>query len=191
MVQFWQADGTQGTVIEAAQQTIGAIAWSPTGDWLATSGYPTVKLWHRDGKPGPVLKGHTSGVAAVAWSPDGHLLASGSGDTTVRLWNSDGTPRAVLRGHLGTVTALTWAGDGKLVSGDAGGTVRMWNVETGQAEWTAVCLKDNRHVTFSPTGEILYGHPKVIEEDLIYLLEPPGGPIELLKPSEFHKRAGK
>jgi WD40 repeat protein len=98
----------------------------------------------------------------------------------------------LLRGHFGGVKALTWAPDGKrLASGDVGGMVRVWNVETGTVEWSAIRLRGDRSVVFSPTGEILYGHPKVIEEDLIYLLEPPGGPIELLKPSEFNKRAGR
>ena len=44
--------------------------------------------------------------------------------------------------------------------------------------------------TFSPTGEILNGHPKV-EAEQVYLVEPPDGPSGLLKPSEFRKRAGR
>jgi hypothetical protein len=75
-----------------------------------------------------------------------------------------------------------------LVSGDDGGMVRMWNAETGTAEWTAICLRENRSVTFSPVGEIIYGHPNVIEEELVYMIEKPDGSTELLKPSEFQKR---
>jgi len=52
-------------------------------------------------------------------------------------------------------------------------------------------LKDGRSVTFSATGEIVHGHPKVIEEELVYLLEQPDGTSELLKPSEFAQRTGR
>ncbi|HPM80247.1 MAG TPA: hypothetical protein PLF81_06080 [Candidatus Anammoximicrobium sp.] len=46
-------------------------------------------------------------------------------------------------------------------------------------------------MTFSATGEIVHGHPKVIEEELVYLLEQPDGTSELLKPSEFAQRTGR
>ena len=31
----------------------------------------------------------------------------------------------------------------------------------------------------------------LIEEELVYLVEPPDGALEILKPSEFQKRAGR
>ena len=61
----------------------------------------------------------------------------------------------------------------------------MWDTETGQAVWTAICLRDERHVTFGPTGEILHGHPRVIEDELVYLIAKADGSSEILKPSEF------
>jgi WD40 repeat protein len=192
-VRFWEVSGTAGDVIEVAKgrAQFQSICWSPNGELLATGGSWGVELWQRDGKPGRSLNGPIENTPAVAWSPDSRCLASGHESGKVLLWRPDATSGSVLRGHMGLVNALAWPGNGRLISGDLGGTLRMWNVETGTTEWTAICLKENRHVTFSPTGEILHGHPKVIEEELVYLVEPPDGPIELLKPSEFKKRAGR
>jgi hypothetical protein len=46
--------------------------------------------------------------------------------------------------------------------------------------WVALNLPDDKAVTSSPTGEILYGDPKVVEEELIYLVENDQGTIDML-----------
>ena len=192
MIRFWGVDGSPGTVMDTGNWVVFSLAWNPSGEYLAAGTSGNVGLWQRDGKPGPKLRGAVRAGFATAWSPDGSLFASGSDDTTIRLWQADGTSGRVLRGHLGTVNAVTWAPDGKrLASGDVGGMIRVWNVETGTVERSAIRLRGGKSVVFSAAGDILYGHPKVIEEELIYLVEPPDGPIELLKPSEFKKRAGR
>jgi len=195
-LRFWSSDGTAGNAFGNSKEGywLSSVSWSPNGEWLATGG-DDVKLWHADGRPGPVLKyrwGQSEDTDEVSWSPDGRLLASAGHDATVGVWQSDGTRRLVLCGHRGAVRALTWAdGGNRLLSGDDGGMVRMWNVEDGTTVWTAICLKENRHVTFSPIGEILHGHPKVIEDELVYLVEQPNRALEILKPSEFKQRAGR
>lgn len=49
-------------------------------------------------------------------------------------------------------------------------------------------LPDDKAVTFSPTGEILHGDPKVVEEELIYLVENEQGTIDMVSPAEFQER---
>lgn len=74
------------------QGTIGRIAWSPRGRFIASpSEDQTIRIWDaNDGKCVVVLEGHEGFVNCVAWSKDGLSLVSGSADHTVRLWNSKG-----------------------------------------------------------------------------------------------------
>ena len=68
------------------QGTIGRIAWSPCGRFIASpSTDQTIRIWDaNNGKCLKVLNGHTAEVITAAWSPDGLSIASASRDTTVR-----------------------------------------------------------------------------------------------------------
>ncbi len=92
-----------------SQDTILDVAWSPTGDRIA-SGHLSgrVRVWSQEG----VLLGewlaHTDRVSAVAFSPNGHHLASGSWDATVHFWDLDVLDRPVpdLTAELFSAAAL-------------------------------------------------------------------------------------
>ncbi|WP_190137935.1 WD40 repeat domain-containing protein [Streptomyces longispororuber] len=116
-----------------------AVAYSPTGDTLATGGAGgTVRLW--DGATGRAradLTGHGGEVYSVAFSPDGRTLAVGGG-ARVRLWEvATGTVRTTLTGRGDTAATLAFSPDGKtLATGGDDGTVRLWNTVTGKARAT-------------------------------------------------------
>jgi len=69
---------------------VGALAFSPCGEWIVSGSYDTmVKLWNsQTGAPGISLDGHVSGVRCVTYSPKGHQIAAGSEDGTIRIWDS-------------------------------------------------------------------------------------------------------
>ena len=130
------------------------------------------------------------GVSAVAWSPDSAWIASARSDGTVRLWQADGTPGPVLEGNGYVAQCLTWSPNGEWIAGGStSNTILLWDIDTGEPKLAALLLNDGKSVTFSPDGmKILHGDPKVIEEELVYLVQrEPAKPIELLKPSEFRK----
>jgi WD40 repeat protein len=157
---WWPAGGVPLT---GRTGHVVAVAFSPDGHLLATTGYDKkVRLWNPNtGTPiGGPLTGHTDKVTAVAFSPDGRLLATTGFDQTVRLWNAtNGTPMGEpLTGHTAMVRAVAFSPDGHLLA-TAGldQTVRLWDPITRMP----ICGPLTGHtdmvtaVAFSPDGRLL------------------------------------
>ena len=88
-------------VLRGHKGDVKGIAWSPTGDRLATASLDrTARIWDAEsGATLAVLEGHRSGVRTVAWKGDGSLLATGGEDGSVRLAQSDWSRVLTLAGE--------------------------------------------------------------------------------------------
>src|SRR3989442_1032635 len=100
----------------------------------------TLRVW---GVPAgkPLAQARTdSDINAVTWFNNSAQIASGGADKRVRIWRFDAdkpelTPVKELTGHEGPVTALDTvpSSNEQIVSGSEDGSVRIWNVATGQS----------------------------------------------------------
>ena len=155
----------------------GNIVFSPDGTRFAVGS--SIGIWMYDAHTGEELAlftGHTETIWAVAFSPDGKMLASGATrkprwwreDSEIFLWDADTGE------HLATfkrppeiaseweaidqldITSLAFSPDGKmLASAGSEGTIRLWDIETGQYR---TILKEHAtisSVVFSPDGKTL------------------------------------
>lgn len=131
-------DGWEFTlVLEGQEHEIKSVAFSPSGQYLATcSRDKSVWIWEDVGgdedddewETVAVLNEHEGDVKCVAWCPDVPGRRSGSGrhysldvlastsyDNTIRIWREDGDGEwvcvAVLEGHEGTVWGVQWEAD--------------------------------------------------------------------------------
>ena len=116
------------------------VAWSPAGDWLASTGEDgVIMLWHAlSGEDVLSYSGHSGKVKAIVWSPTGERLASAGEDGTVHVWDAvSGACLVAYSRHQSTVNALAWSPNGGyLASASDDGTVQVWNATTSEHIYT-------------------------------------------------------
>jgi len=105
---------------------------------------------------------HGYPVTDLLYTPDGKYIIS-SGGTELKIWNSTtGELLKTLTGHNGVIADISCSPDSKfIVSGSNDGTVKCWNIETG--EWTNIPISKNKEdklgyitaVEYSPSGKYI------------------------------------
>jgi WD40 repeat protein len=149
--------------LPAHQPQAIAVAFSPDGNWLATSGANSfVSL--RDPTSGAikrVLTGHPGLVHEVAFSPDSTLLASAGAEGIVILWSVERCEKVLALQSLsddeGTARTIAFCSDGRLLAtGASDGTIKIWDIQDRKVRWQ---LPRQRlpvtSVKFAPNGQLL------------------------------------
>ncbi len=136
-VQVWNASTGQSIYSYHGHSSgITDVAWSPTGDRIASSSSDyTVQVWDATtGQHALVLRTHSWYEWTVAWSPDSKRLASGGPDNAIWIW--DATTGKILytyHANVEGVTSLSWSPDGThIASTDSNFSVQVWDTTDGK-----------------------------------------------------------
>ncbi|MGQ0634309.1 MAG: WD40 repeat domain-containing protein [Planctomycetaceae bacterium] len=138
LVQVFDLAGRPQKTFDAQSKLIGALAYSPQGNLLATgSADETIRLYDLAGtaesKP---LEGHTRPVNSLAFAADGAWLVSGSGGRNLggnelKLWElSTGKDRLTIAAHEAPVRNLAVSDDGRFIAtASLDKSVKLWDLK--------------------------------------------------------------
>jgi WD40 repeat protein len=172
--------GEQKLVYTNHTDSVLAVAWSPSGQYLASgSKDKTVRVWiapavqqRLQGKPGDTLqvyRDHPTEVLAVAWSPDSQRIASiGKIDRTsafeVQSWDAVTGKHALYYSAVApgspsyAGTAVAWSPDGRYIVSSVLSVV-VWNATSGDRNLTywghQYDLGDVHGLAWSPDGKYI------------------------------------
>jgi WD40 repeat protein len=132
---LWDAGTRRALARGSHDHLVNDCAFSTDGRWLVSSSSDySARVWAVPSmRLHAVLGGHRDDVDMAAFSPDDRHIATCALDRCVRVFDRDGRCLHEMRGHTGNVLSLAWsANENELVTSSVDGTVRLWNVESGQ-----------------------------------------------------------
>lgn len=156
-ITLWDtATGRELRTLEASDEGISSLVFSPDGTTLASSGLTDTQLW--DVATGHILQtlSNRHGLTeSVVFSPDGRILATG-GFGTISLWDvASGNELRTLEGDSFEGSCAAFAPDGKTLASSGSSGIKLWDVTKGRILRTLGEDSSIKDLTFSPDGSTL------------------------------------
>lgn len=136
----WSVDGGRELVSISNERMVEKIALNREGTLLARGGYGSLTLWEisRDKPLKNISLQPDDDVEAIAFAHDDRWLAAALSGNRIVVWDvQTGEKVEALQGSAGHVNSFIVPASVSLVSAEDSGSVRMWNLNTGELESTS------------------------------------------------------
>jgi WD40 repeat protein len=143
-------------VLQGDGELVTLVGFSPDGRQVFASSHgKTVVLWDvATGRRLASLSGHTGIVGAVCFSPDGRHMLTSSDTDPATLWQvATGKKLRVLGSRCSSGKQIAFRPDGRQVLIGDDGTLRLWDMATGEELIRLISLDDGRDwLVVTPDG---------------------------------------
>ncbi|MCE9534596.1 MAG: hypothetical protein K8T89_26270 [Planctomycetes bacterium] len=175
VIRLWDSSGKLVRALVGHNTSIASVAFSPDGNYLASTGGNT-RIWnHKTGMTVRSLN-HPKGYAGRAlWSPDGKtLLVAGGSSGFTTVWDPFANKQLITVEQGVPVSGIAWSSDGKFFVVGTSRNATVWKTSDG-SNVTTIFVDGNvvYSVAFSGDGKkIVTGGIKTIQIwDETYKLE--------------------
>jgi WD40 repeat protein len=157
---------TNAITMSSHSAPVMALSFSPDGKRLVTGDNLVLRIWDVATKSFTIWSAHDTFTTRIAHDPTGVQLATAHAgfdaegdpvDGTIQLWDVEtGKILRTLTDQKATIFGLDYSPDGQLLaSASLDGSVRIWNVLTGDSFSLPVSAAPMWDVAFSPDGRFL------------------------------------
>ncbi|HIQ19687.1 MAG TPA: PEGA domain-containing protein [Planctomycetes bacterium] len=192
-VHLWDARSAESLfVLKPHGNAVYSLSFAPDGGRLAAGTWGRISIWDLVERRLHTQIETQSWADCLCYSSDGALIAWGTkwGQVAVLAVGSQAKRYEVKT--PARVHGIAFSpDDSRVVLGTEKGTLLALDAATGELQWAAVLLLDDKSVTFDGSGSVLDGDPQLIERLFAYCLKKPDQRTEIIKPSEFRKRSAE
>ncbi|MCA9263137.1 MAG: protein kinase [Planctomycetales bacterium] len=142
-IELWDANDRQSLCrIAAHNRPVTALAFSPSGNYLASAGGEEVRLWRPESNTLSDMPDakfpHDSQVRALTFLGDDTFLATGGKTRKAFVWDLEAEAPTLIHQLpvRSEITAMTWTDNGTLVIGESIGDLTSWQAnESSPNAW--------------------------------------------------------
>ena len=163
-VRLWDLTASDSCYLDTHRSSVGVVCITPdgqralsgSGDWRDRDN--TLRVWDmKTGECLQALEGHKHWIRLASITPDGERAVSVGGydeEATIRYWDLEtGECLKTLEGHTNRVSAVSITPDSRrAVSGSGDNTLRVWDLDTGEARELKGHLGPVTTVSITPDG---------------------------------------